>query len=354
MEWFAFTTKRRRHRAAATGGRSSGNHFPQASVPTTLPTILFTNPLHPRVVRQYESSVRFLISPAATRDAIREAAVGTQAVIVRAQLPEDIFDAAKSLRAAVRHGVGFDMIPIEAASRCGVPVANVPAVNATTVAEFAIMQMLALARRQVPVGRGMGRRDWSFARKAADEGFELCGRSVGIVGLGNIGRKLARLAEAFGMQVFTYTPRRDELPSAVTALSLEELCARSDFIVIACPLNKQTEGMIHRGLFARMKKSACLINVARGPIVDQEALLEALRTGRIAGAALDVHPVSPLPENDPLYDLPNVLLTPHMAGITDDAMERIGSGAVSQALQILRGERPPHLLNPEIWARRRA
>jgi D-3-phosphoglycerate dehydrogenase len=305
-------------------------------------------------MERFRSEVEILVSPASTFDALRRAAVGMDAVVVRTQLPEDIFDVAMSLRAAVRHGVGFDMIPVDAATRCGVPVANVPAVNASTVAEFAVMQILALARRQQLVRRGMADRDWARARTAADESVDLAGRTLGVVGFGNSGSRAAAIAHhAFGMRVLASTPRPETLPAWVSARALGALCAESDFVLVACPLNARTEGLIGRDELARMKPSAYLVNVARGKIVDEAALLEALRHGKIAGAALDVHAATPLPADHPIHELPNVILTPHTAGITDDAMERVASGAVAQAIQILDDERPPHLVNPEVWPVRR-
>ena len=216
------------------------------------------------------------------------------------------------------------------------------------------MQMLCLARRQHQVRNGMQRRDWSAARDAADGAIDLEGRTVGIIGFGNIGMHLAHKARSgFGMNVVSVTRRPESLPDWVDTVNLASLCATSDFVVVCCPLNPETENLVGRAALRKMKKSAYLINVARGRVVDTEALLEVLRNREIAGAALDVHAISPLPEESPFHHLDNVILTPHMAGITEDSMERVADRALFQARQILEGQRPQHLINPEIWNTRR-
>ncbi len=320
------------------------------------PTILLTNRIHPAVQDLFAGEARFIVAQAPEPDAIRADAIDHQAdaVIVRALLPDDLFDAAPALCAAVRHGAGIDMIPLQAAARCNVPVANVPGVNARSVAEHVAMQLIALARRNGPVRRDMARRDWWTARAHADSGVELLGRTVGLVGVGNVGQQVAAiLHHGFGMRVIGTGPETDRWPPFVRPRDLEALLAESDALVLCCPLTERTRGLIDAAAIARMKPGAFLINVARGPVVVEDALVDALRKGKLGGAALDVYASHPLSSDHPFHDLPTLLLTPHIAGITDGSMRRMGEGAVTQALQILRGEKPPHLIDARVWDRRR-
>jgi D-3-phosphoglycerate dehydrogenase len=162
------------------------------------------------------------------------------------------------------------------------------------------------------------------------------------------------------MRVLAHTRsglRPDAPPWAEGSLSLEALLEASDFVVLACPLNERTRGLIGAAELARLRRGAFLVNVARGPVVDTEALLAALRDGRLGGAALDVFDVQPLPDEHPLWELENVLITPHVAGITDDSMRRMGEGVAVEVAHLLRGEAPPHCINPQAleafaWRRR--
>jgi len=266
---------------------------------------------------------------------------------VRAPIPPDYFARAKKLRLAVRHGAGLDMIPLDAATQAGVLVANVPGANAATVAEHVIFAAIALLRRFPAVHRDLYQRGWTAARAHSDRGHDLSGRTLGVVGFGAVGSAVARLGAAFGMPVRAFARRPDALPADVALGSLEQLFAQSDVIVLAVPLTPETRGLISRELIESMRPDAVLVNVARGPVVDEAALLEALEEGRILGAALDVISEQPLPQDHPFLSLANVILTPHMAGITEESMARMGSGAAEEVLRVLRGEMPKELRNPE-------
>ncbi len=320
----------------------------------TRPRVLLTNPIEPgecaRLAEHCE--VIELASPDAA--SVLAGAREAQVVIVRAPLPDDLFDKSPCLIAAVRHGAGTDMIPIERASSAGVMVANVPGVNAVTVAEYAVSQMLQLARRLALIDRRMREQDWARARLISDAGSDLAGRTLGIIGTGAIGSALAHIA-GLGLSMTVLGVRRSpgELPAPIQRASLDELLAASDYVALTCPLTDQTRGMIGSAQLARMKPGARLINVSRGAVVDQQALIEALREGRLAGAALDVFQTQPLPADSPLFGFENVLLSPHMAGITADSMRRMSRLAVDQTLAMLAGKPPRHFVNPLVWATRR-
>ncbi|MDZ5699816.1 hydroxyacid dehydrogenase [Chelativorans sp. M5D2P16] len=319
-----------------------------------MPVIFSTHSLHPHAVRVLEQVGEFVVASAPDQETLQREGREADVIIVRAPLPTALFDDPPRLRAAIRHGAGLDMIPVEAATEAGVLVANVPAVNARTVAEHVMMVTLALQRRFRIVDRDLRQAGWTAARAHADLGHDLAGRTMGIVGMGAVGRAVFETARSgFGLNVITATRSSTALPEGVLRVDLDTLVARSDVIVLCCPLTAETRGLINRGRIRRMKPEVLLINVSRGPVVDEAALLTALQKGTIAGAALDVFSTQPLPVDHPLLALDNVILTPHMAGITEDSMMRMGTGAAEEAVRVLSGELPRNFCNPQAEARYR-
>ncbi|MEI2415015.1 hydroxyacid dehydrogenase [Orrella sp. JC864] len=314
------------------------------------PQVLLTNPIHPDARALLEPLAELVLAPDTAPDTLKRLAAQAQGIIVRAQLPPDIFEAAPALRGVVRHGVGLDMIPVQAATARRIPVANVPGSNTCAVVEYAISAMLNLRRPLQRMDALLRSQGWASARALADATQEIDGAACGIVGLGAIGSQMARKAAALGMTVLGVTPDPRSVPQGVRHAPLAEMLAAADVVVLCCPLNESTRGLIDAQALARMKPGALLINVARGPVVDAQAVGQALHEGRLGGAALDVHAVQPLPADSPLLDCPNLLLTPHVAGITATSMRNMSMGAAQQMAAILRGERPAHLVNPEILA----
>lgn len=316
---------------------------------TALPRVLLTNPIHPELMPELQQHCEVVTAPDTQAATLHRLVRDVDGLIVRAQLPPDLFDHATRLRAVVRHGVGLDMIPVEAATAKGIPVANLPGSNSTAVVEYCVAAMLQLRRGLAGIDARLRSEGWAAARPLADRGLEL-GQSVcGIVGVGGIGARLAGVAQGLGMQVLGLTRRPDSLPPGVQAADKEALFAQSDVVVLCCPLNEATRGLVDAATLARMKPGAILINVSRGPVVDTAALLDALRAGRLAGAALDVHDRQPLQADDPVLHCPNLLLTPHVAGITATSMLGMSRGAVASVLALLRGERPANVVNPEVF-----
>lgn len=316
---------------------------------TALPRVLLTNPIHPALLPELQQHCAVTTAPDTRAATLQQLVREADALVVRAQLPPDLFDHAPRLRAVVRHGVGLDMIPVAAATARGIPVANLPGSNTAAVVEYCIAAMLQLRRGLASVDARLRSEGWAAARPLADAGLEL-GQSVcGIVGVGGIGSRLATAVQGLGMQVLGLTRRPDSLPAGVQAADKDALFARSDVVVLCCPLNETTRGLVDAAVLARMKPGAILINVSRGPVVDTAALLAALRAGRLAGAALDVHDRQPLPPDDPALDCPRLLLTPHVAGITATSMLGMSRGAVATVLALLRGERPANVVNPEVF-----
>lgn len=317
--------------------------------------IFSTHDIHPRAADLLRGAGDLVVASAPDPDTLRAEGRHADIIIVRAPLPADLFEAPARLRAAIRHGAGLDMIPVEAATQAGVLVANVPGVNAQTVAEHVLMVTLALQRRLRLVDRDLRRLGWTAGRAHADAGHDLAGRTLGIVGMGNVGRAVLRIARhGFGLDVLAATRSPASLPDGMRGVDLDTLMAQSDVVVLCCPLTAATRGMVSRQQIARMKSGAFLVNVARGPVVDETALVDALQSGAIAGAALDVFEHQPLAPDHPLLALDNVILTPHVAGISADSMERMGMGAAREAIRVLAGELPVNLCNPEVEARYRA
>lgn len=313
------------------------------------PTVVVTNPIHPAVLPRLEAECHAIIAPDSSADTLRKLVPDADGLIVRAQLPADLFDFAPSLRAVVRHGVGLDMIPVAAATARGIPVANLPGSNTAAVAEYCLAAMLQLRRNLAGIDSCLRTDGWGAARSLADGGTELDGSVCGIVGVGAIGGRLATLSASLGMKVIALTRRPESLRPGIEAATKAELFAKADIVVLCCPLNDQTRGLVDAATLASMKPDAILINVARGPVVDTHAVLEALRHGRLGGAAMDVHDKQPLSPDDAVFQGPRLLLTPHVAGITATSMRRMSEGAVSTMLALLRGERPANVVNPEVF-----
>ena len=315
------------------------------------PVILLTNPIAESAAAELGRHAELRLAGATDPTTLRREAADADFVVVRAPLPDDVFEHAPRLRAAVRHGAGIDMIPLAQASRHGVAVANVPGVNAATVAEYVVGQMLNLARHLGRIDTLLRTESWGAARQLADGASDLGGKTLAIVGTGHIGQALARIcALGFGMRVLGVRRSPAADTPTIRYLDLQRALPAADYLVLACPLTEQTRGLIGAAELAQLKPGARLVNVARGPVVDEGALVDALRSVRLAGAALDVFATQPLPPESPLRELPNVLLSPHLAGITVESMARMSEGVVAQLLAMFRGELPQHLCNPEARA----
>ncbi len=290
----------------------------------------------------------FVIASALDADTLTREAANAEIVIVRAPLPPSLFERAPRLRAAIRHGAGLDMIPVEAATKAGVLVANVPGVNARSVAEHVLFVTLALLRRFREMDRDLRSKGWVEGRDHANFAHELAGRTMGIVGMGNVGKEVARIAHfGFGLDVIANTRDRRNLPENVGFATVDDLVRQSDIIVLCCPLTLETTGLISEDRIRQMKPEALLVNVSRGLVIDDAALLKALAGRKIGGAALDVFATQPLPADHPYFSFDNVVVTPHLAGITEESMMRMGVGAAEEVLRVLDGGLPVNLCNPD-------
>jgi phosphoglycerate dehydrogenase-like enzyme len=250
------------------------------------------------------------------------------------------------LRVVARNGVGFDSVDVQALTQRGILLTNTPLAVRHSVATIALAFLLALSLR-MPLKSRLAR-EGRWARRADFPGIGLPGRTLGIVGLGGIGRELVRLVQPFGMRVIGADPlvTRDQLAGApVELLPLDEVLTHSDFVVIACLLDESTRHLISAPRLALMKSTAFLINVARGPIVDETALIEALKAGALAGAGLDVFEQEPPDPNNALFSLENVITTPHSLCWTDTFLAGVARDAITGIIDAMEGRLPRHIVN---------
>jgi len=248
------------------------------------------------------------------------------------------------------NGAGYDTIDVAACTRAGVLVVNQAGGNAQSVAEHAIGLMLDVTRR-ISENDRLLRTERGFSREDI-MGFEMSGKVVGLVGIGHIGSRVAKLAQAFGMQVLAVDPYLTEEEigrRGATAVTFEDLLARSDFVSLHCPRDQDTLKMMNAAAFARMKKGAVFVTTARGGIHDEAALQDALTSGHLYGAGLDVWDKEPPPLDHPLLKQRNVVATYHTAGVTYEARRNMATYAAEQIVGVLKGGKPPRLINPEVW-----
>ncbi|MEN9628479.1 MAG: hypothetical protein RJA10_1706 [Pseudomonadota bacterium] len=277
-------------------------------------------------------------------DLVREVADADLLLMCYARITRRVIEGAPRLKAIVKYGVGIDAIDIDAARERGIPVVNVPAYAEETVAEGAFSLLMALFKRFKPVQAAMQHQGWIWpeSRWLAQD---LSGKTLGLVGLGRIGRSMARMAAAFRMQVLAVDPALDDAGAAAAGVEpcpdLAAMLPRCDAVSIHCVLNTDTRHLLGAAELAAMKPGALLVNVSRGEIVDESALLQALQAGHLGGAALDVYGQEPLaPQGHPLsslYAMDNVLLWPHLTFYTQQAMQRLEDETLARCREALEG-----------------
>ena len=286
----------------------------------------------------------------ASFDGIRRDAADVDAVITRSRLPDDFFDFAKKIKAVTIHGTGLDLVPLQAATERGIPVANIPGGNAQSVAEYCVLAMLILGRNAFEIATKIKTQPWDETRALGAKAHEIAAMTVGIVGVGEIGKRVARICrQGFGMKVLGNQRRQDAIGADAEPATLDAILNSADFVVITCPLTPATHHLFNAKRISTMKPTAWLINVGRGAVVEEAALVEALKEKRIAGAMLDVYEHYRLEPGHPLFALENAVLTPHLAGMTQESRKRMGAAAAEETLRMLAGEAPKNFVNPEVW-----
>ncbi len=329
----------------STGNQGYGDAFIRRR-----PCVVFSDPTIRREALDLltpSCDVRVLESYA-TEAAFAKACIDADAILARlGTVSAAVIDAAPRLLIIARHGVGVDAVDLAAATRRGVLVTTTGSENAAAVAEYTFALLFALVRKVVAADSSMREGEWS---REPLVGMELEGRTFGIVGYGAIGRRVARHAAGFGMRVLAFDPAIGDAHDANVALTtLDDLLEKSDVVSLHTRLTVETAHQIDARALARMKRGAVLINTARGEIVDESALIRALSSGALAGAALDTYEQEPLPADSPLRRLANVVLSPHVAGQTDAALVRVAVSAAQAILDEFAGRRPKHVYNPEVY-----
>jgi D-3-phosphoglycerate dehydrogenase len=290
--------------------------------------VLISDPISPRGVEILRQNPQIFVIELdkPSEEQLEKIIADCDALIVRSQtkVTAKIIEAAKKLRVIGRAGVGVDNVDVDAATARGIIVMNTPAGNTISTAEHTFSLLMSVARNIPQAHASMKSAQWD---RASFKGVELYNKTLGVIGMGRIGTEVARRAIAFGMRVIAYDPFLSSSRAKtmqVELVELDELYARADFITVHVPLTDETRGLIDKKAFAKMKNGVRIINCARGGVIVEADLADALKSGKVAGAALDVFEEEPPPKNFPLRDLPNVIMTPHLGAATTEAQESVG------------------------------
>lgn len=316
----------------------------------TKPVVLIAEELSPATIDALGPDFDVRNVDGTDRPALLSALADAHAVLVRSatKIDAEAIAAAPNLKVVARAGVGLDNVDIKSATAAGVMVVNAPTSNIISAAELTVGHVLSLARRIPAAHASLAQGLW---KRSSFTGTELFEKTIGIIGLGRIGALIAARLQAFDMRVIAYDPyvtatRAQQL--GVQLVSLDELLEQSDFVTIHMPKTPETTGMIGTDQLRRMKTTACVINVARGGLIDEDALYDALTSGEIAGAGLDVFSTEPPAEGGParkLLDLPNVVVTPHLGASTEEAQEKAGVSVARSVKLALEGDLVPDAVN---------
>lgn len=319
---------------------------------------LIVQPIHPsgvEILRQAGITARLASSE--DMSVVEQEISDCVAVITRnAGLSKGAIEAGRRLLVIANHGIGTNKIDVDAASIQNIPIVFTPNANARSVAEQAIALALAVAKRICMCNQAVNKGNWDYRYEFGLQ--DLSNKTLGIVGFGTIGRLTAQIAAAgLNMKVMVYSPSVD--PSIIRetgaqpAASLAELAEQADVLSLHRPSRPDTKHMINAAILAKMKRTAIIVNTARGDLVDEYALADAISNGRIAGAGLDVFEKEPLTPDNPLVGLDHVILTPHVGGSTVEALETTAVQCAQQIIQVLKDEQPDHLVRPAVWSTRR-
>ncbi|MBA3441406.1 MAG: hydroxyacid dehydrogenase [Pyrinomonadaceae bacterium] len=311
--------------------------------------ILLLEPVHEDARRMLDEAGEVAQAEAVDGDYLRLAIADAAAAMTRGygRLPREVLVAGRNLRCVARCGVGTDNIDVAAATELGLPVIYAPGSTTIAVAEHTMMLILAVARRVIRFDREVKAGNWKF-RGEAGLSTELGGKTLGVLGLGDIGQRVAELGQAFGMRVCYWS--RGSRDERFQFLDREELLRSADVLSVNVALTPDTRKFLDQKSLALMKPSAIIVNTARGDVIDETALYDALASGRLAGAGLDVIAADSPHETNPLWTLDNVVVTPHVAAVADVAFRRMCVETAEQVIRILRGQQPDARLvrNPTV------
>jgi D-3-phosphoglycerate dehydrogenase len=321
--------------------------------------VLLCQDIHPHGRRVLEGKAEIVVAPDPREETARSLIPGVHGVIVRSAttLGPETIDAAGDLQVIGRTGAGVDNVDVQAATQRGIPVCHTPEANCSSVVEHTLALLLSLAKQLPAMDQAV--RQGRFKARYDYRAVDLAGKTLGVVGMGRIGREVARRClTALQMSVIAYDPyvdpqsvigKREPADAAVEwASDLGAVFERADFVTLHVPHTPQTRHLVSADLIAKMRPTAYLVNTSRGAVVDEPALARALAQGKIAGAGLDVFETEPPHPDNPLLTLPNVILTPHSAALTQQCVARMAEHAAQGVLDVLEGRRPQYVVNPEV------
>ncbi|MEW6334289.1 MAG: hydroxyacid dehydrogenase [Thermodesulfobacteriota bacterium] len=315
--------------------------------------ILIVQPIHERGMQVFDErfDVRVASDPSAAT-VIKEIK-GVEGVVVRmAPFTREIIEAADALKVIGRHGVGVDTIDVQAATEKGIVVTNTPNANATSVAEHTLTAIGALAKRVVTYDHAIRNEQWELRNSYG--AIDLDDKILGLVGIGRIGSMVARrAAAAFNMKAIAFdpyvTPEKAQEMGVTLCPRMDDVFSQADVVSLHTPLTPETRRLVNAERLRMMKPTAFLVNFSRGEVIDEKALYDALKAGVIAGAAIDVYDPEPPLKDNPLFELGNIILSPHSAALTGECVIRMATGAAEGVVDVLTGRRPQFVVNPEVF-----
>jgi D-3-phosphoglycerate dehydrogenase / 2-oxoglutarate reductase len=320
------------------------------------PLVVLAGPIHRDAQALLETEVRVVVCNETEEEPFVKAASEATGILFRVKpaVTQSLMARCRNLKVVGRHGAGLDTVDLTAATRLGIAVVHAPGVNKYAVAEHAILLILSSLKKLRQIDKLTRSGGWRDSRVASGL-REFRGKTLGIVGVGNIGTEVATRAAAFGAVVIgfdPYVPDEELRRRGVEPVpSLDALCRRADIITCHTPLTPETRGMIDERRIGLMKQGVIFVNTSRGPVQDERALFEALSRGTIGAAALDVWEEEPVRADNPILNLENVVCTAHVAGVTQEAHVATGVHVAEEMLRVIRGERPHHIANPDLWPR---
>jgi len=314
--------------------------------------ILIVQPIHERGVQVFDDRFDVRVASDPSVATVIKEIKGVEGVVVRmAPFTREIIEAADTLKVIGRHGVGVDTIDIQAATEKGIVVVNTPNANATSVAEHTLTVIGALAKRVVVYDHAIREGRWELRNSYG--AVDLEGKTLGLVGVGRIGSMVARrAAAAYNMKVIAFdpyvTPEKAQEMGVTLCTAMDDIFRQADVVSLHTPLTPETRGFINAARLRMMKSTAFLVNFSRGEVIVEKALYDALKNGVIAGAAIDVYDPEPPLNNNPLFELDNIILSPHSAALTEECVIRMATGAAEGVVDVLTGRRPQFVVNPEV------
>ncbi len=312
--------------------------------------VLITEPIHPAAVEMLKSKFEVVQGTGTDADTIIREGAGAGGILVRvAKIPAAVIEALPELKAVGKHGIGVDNIDVATATQKGVCVVNAPTSNINAVAEHTVALIIAMTKNLVVLDNST--RKEGFAKRSAYTNTELLGKTVGLAGFGRIARLVGKMLSGFGVKLVAYDPyvkQEDVKDLGVTMMSLDEVLACSDFLSVHVPLTDETNKLFGKETFAKMKKGSYIVNASRGPVLDEDALYDALTSGQLAGAGLDVFDPEPPTADNKLFSLENVVVSPHNAALTDAALYAMAWDSAVGIADVLEGKCPENLVNRDV------